>query len=155
MPNAIPSRLTSLTFASTDLQRADLSVHCEVVSGLNDGLDVRGSDTIVPSAEGRIARDRKGDVRHIVVACTIQGVGVSESLRLADAQALRDELETLFDPRSAPDTLAGVAADGSARAIECRPQPGIVWSELLPGVETASVLFDSVDPDWQVTEGGS
>ena len=151
MPNNLPVRLSSLTFDGTDLQRSDLSVHFDIVSGLSDGLDVRGIDRVIPSAAGRTAYARVGDVRHIILAGTIQGTGATEDLRLASWQNLRDELEVLFDPTQDPATLSGVALDGTTRTIDARPQPGIVWTDPgVLGVETCVVILDSVTPSWGV-----
>lgn len=151
MPNNIPARLTSLTFDSTDLQRSDLSVHFDIVF---DTLDVRGQDTIVPSAAGRTARNRKADVRHIGLRGVIQGTGASEAARLSSWQNLRDEIEALFDPTADPATLAGTGHDSSSRSILARTAPGLVWSDDgVPGLETVTVVLDSVVPDWTVTGG--
>lgn len=156
MANQLPVRLSSLTLDGVDLQRADLSVHFDIVSGLNDGLDVRGADTVVPSLAGRIPRSRKRDVRHIILSGTIQGTGASEALRLASWQNLRDELEMIFDPSADVATLVGMALDGTWRQIDVRTQPGLVWTPSpVLGVETVTVLLHSVEPDWQVTGGGS
>jgi hypothetical protein len=149
VPNNLPSRLTSLTLDGVDLQRSDLSLHCYIVSGLNDGLEVRGEDTVVPGARGQLARERVADVRRVVVRCDIQPVGVGEAARLAAAQALRDELEGLFDPEAEPATLEGVAWDGSTRSIEVRTEPGVVWDESRAlAVEGATFLLTATEPDW-------
>lgn len=148
MPNDLHARLRNLTFDAVDLQRADLSVHLDVMN-LNGGLDVRGKDTVIPSLDGRIARVRVADVRHVIVEGWIQGVGATEALRLASAQELLDELEALFSPDLDPNPLAGLAADGSTRTLLCRPQPGILWPDpIVPGVHKVSVLLDSVFPNW-------
>lgn len=155
MANSLPVALSSLTFEFTDLQRPDLSLHLDVVAGLNDGLDVRGEDTIIPSAAGRTSRNRKADVRHILLAGVLQGVGATNALRLASWQNLRDELEALFDPTAAPGTLVGLANDGSWRSIDARTI-AIVWNpSSIMGVDELSIALDSVDPDWLITGDGS
>jgi hypothetical protein len=156
MANAIPTPLSSLTYDGTDLQRSDLSVHLEITLGLNDGLDVRGEDSVVPGATGRIPRSREGDVRHLQLAGWVQGVGTTEAARLADWQSLRDELEALFDPTRDEATLAGEAWDGTTRTIEARPEPGIIWNQSeIPGVTQLSVALIATDPTWAVSGGGS
>lgn len=155
MPNSLPAYLSQLTFDGVDLQRADLSVHCDIVEGLNDGLEVRGEDTVIPSARGRTARNRKADVRHLLVACLIEGEGASEAERLASWQGLRDELEAAFDPEADPAILQGVALDGSTRAIDARTTSTMYAPSPAMGVGTLTVQLESVDPDWQVTPGAS
>lgn len=149
MANTIPATLTDLTYESVDLQRDDLAVHFDVVSGLNDGLTVRGEDTTIPAMDGRVARNRKKDTRTVVLAGFLQGIGTSESERLSDYQTLRDEMEETFDLLTV-GTLSGTAADGTTRSIDARPEL-IVWDPApVNGVGTISVTLLSVDPDWDV-----
>ena len=154
MANSLPAVLTSLTFKAVDIQRSNLSLHLDVIQGLNDGLDVRGEDTVIPSASGRIARNRKGDVRHILLAGILQGVGSTEAVRLGSWQDLRDEVEALFDPTDAPGTIVGKANDGSWRSITARTTT-IVWNPGAFGMDQLSIAMDSVDPDWLKTGDGS
>jgi hypothetical protein len=153
--NHLPVVLASLTFDSVDLQRSDLSVHLDIVAGLNDGLDVRGQDTVIPTATGRTPRTRKGDVRHILLAGVLQGTGSTEAVRLASWQNLRDELEAVFDPTADPATLVGMANDGTWRSIEARTV-AIVWNpSTVFGVGELSISLDAADPTWEITGGGS
>jgi hypothetical protein len=146
--NSLPARLTDLTFDSVDLQRSDLSLHLDIVSGLNDGLDVRGEDTVIPSADGRVFRDRKGDVRHIVLAGIIMGTGATETLRQASYQNLCDEVEATFPLTGDPAVLEGTARDGTTRSIAARAI-NLIWDESqVFGMAQVSVMLDSVDPDW-------
>ena len=154
MANSIPATLTSLTFESTDLQRSNLAVHLDVVSGLNDGLTVRGEDTVIPAMTGRVPRNRKRDMRTVLLAGFLQGIGSGEDGRLAAYQDLRDEMEALFD-LTLVGTLTGQAADGTWREIDARPEL-IVWDPApVNGVGTISVTLISLEPDWEVTGGGS
>ena len=154
MANALRGTLVSLTYEGTDLRRSDLSVHLDVVSGLNDGLTVRGEDTTIPGMDGRVARNRKKDTRTVLLAGFLQGIGSGEDGRLAAYQNLRDEMEALFD-LTLVGTLVGQAADGTWREIDARPEL-IVWDPApVNGVGTISVTFISVEPDWQITGGGS
>lgn len=154
MPNSLPANLTNLTVDAVDVQRVDLSVHLDVVSGLNDGLRVRGSDTVIPGARGRVVRNRIADARDIVLAGVLQGTGTTEADRLADYQAIRDELEGVFDPEGDPVAIAGEALDGSTRTIDARTI-SIVWNEGVLGMGNLAITMESVDPDWVVTPAGS
>ena len=154
MANALRGTLVSLTYEGSDLRRSDLSVHLDVISGLNDGLTVRGDDTVIPGLTGRVPRNRKKDSRTILLAGDLQGNGTDEDDRLASYQNLRDEMEALFD-LTAVGTLIGQAADGTWRQIDARPEL-IVWDPApVNGVGTISVTLISVEPDWQITGGGS
>lgn len=155
MPNNLTTTLAQLTFDGVDLQRSDLSVHLDLLEGLNDGLDVRGEDTVIPTARGRVARNRKADMRHLLLAGLIQGEGSSEALRLASWQSIRDELEATFDPEGLPATLSGVALDGSTRTIEARTVSSMYAPSEVPGVGTISFQLEAAEPDWQVTPESS
>lgn len=148
MSNDLPAYVTGLTIEGTDVQRADLSVHLDVIVGLNDGLNVRGKDTIVPGLAGRTLRNRKRDTRDLIVAGVVQGTGSTEGDRLSSAQTLRDELVALFDPTGVV-TISGQTADGQTRSIDARPGP-IVWngSDSVYGVWNVSIALESVVPDW-------
>lgn len=155
MANNLPATLTDLTFGGADLQRADLSIHLDIVSGLNDGKRVRGTDTVIPSMRGRVARNRIADGRDIILAGWLQGTGSSEANRLASYQNLRDEVEAIFDPEDAPATLVGQAQDGTWREIDCRTV-SIVWDPaVINGVGQLSISLDAAEADWTVTGGGS
>lgn len=155
MANSLPAKLRSLTFEGFDCQRSDLSIHLDIVSGLNDGLEVRGTDTVIPGLAGRSFRDRKADVRHIVVAGLIQGTGSTAALQLASFQNLSDAIEAAFSLTADPGTLTGEARDGTWRSIDARTT-NIVWDpEPVFGVGTISIFLDAVETDWLITGGGS
>ena len=151
MSNALPVVLTNLEFNATDLQRSDLSVHLDIVMGLNDGIQVRGVDTVIPGLEGVVPRSRILGARNVQLVGWLQPPGATEAVRLAAAQALLDELTTLFDPTMDPATLTGVARDGSTRSIDCRPETGPIFEEWdVLGVYRVSVSLIAADPTWDV-----
>lgn len=151
MANGLPAYLTNLTFGGTDLQRSNLSVHLDIVFGLNDGLEVRGVDTVIPSAVGRVARNRKADIRHIQLTGWLQAVGATNALRDAAYQVLRDEMEALFSQVAAPATLSGLAPNGSTRSILARTDT-IIWNESpVFALGELTISLDSVVPAWTVS----
>lgn len=155
MANGLEVALSAMTFQFADLQRSDLSLHLDIVEGLNNGLDVRGKDTVIPSAAGQTPRTRKADVRHILLAGILQGTGATEATRLASWQNLRDEVEALFDVVAMPGTLRGMARDGTWRTITARTT-SIIWNPApVLGVDELAIALDSTDPDWEITGGGS
>jgi hypothetical protein len=131
VPNGLPAYLRSLTYGGVDLQRSDLSLHLDISEGLNDGLRVRGKDTVVPSLAGNMPRNRVADVRDIRLTGWAQGGGATEVERLAAWQALRDELEELFttvgEAVDRIQTLEGIALDGSTRSIDCATEV-VLWT---------------------------
>lgn len=151
MSNSIDTILRSLTFKGTDIQRSDFKIHLEVKRGFLESADVRGEDTIIPGATGRVPRNRKKDLRVIELEGTVRGEGATEDLRLSDFQDSCDALISLFDPAAATGTLSGTAWDGTTRSIVCRALPGNVWSMVLPGEATFNVQLLSVVPDWTTT----
>ncbi len=151
MPNGLSAYLTNLTFGGTDLQRSNLSVHLDIVFGLNDGLEVRGVDTVIPSAVGRVPRNRKADIRHIQLVGWLQPVGATNALRESAYQVLRDEMEALFSQVAAPATLSGTAPNGSTRSILARTE-NIIWNESpVFALGELTISLDSVVPAWTVT----
>lgn len=155
MANTLPAELTSLTFDGVDLQRSDLSIHFDITKGLNDGLAVRGEDTVVPGLDGQIPRNRKRDHREIELLGRLMGVGTTLEQQLADLQASLDELEEAFAADGSPAVLSGVARDGSTRTILARVISGgfVVGPEEAPGTRAVSVALTSVVPDWTIVEG--
>jgi hypothetical protein len=94
-----------MTYATTSLQRSNLTVWLEITTGFDDVAEVRGHDTVVPHLAGRIARNRKKDVRGIELTGWVQGTGSTEAARLSSYRDLVDELQTLFDPVRVPAAL--------------------------------------------------
>lgn len=155
MSNSLPARLKNLTFDGNDIQKSDISMHFDIEQGLNDGLEVRGEDSVVPGAAGRVFRNRERDVRHLVLRGILQGTGATETVRQGSYQNLCDQVESYFPLDDDPATLVGEARDGTWRAIDARATT-IIWDpEPVFGVGWVVVNLDSVEPDWQVTGGGS
>ncbi len=150
MPNNLAANLTSLTADGVDLQRSDLSVHLDLVLGLNDGMRVRGADTVVPGARGRTPRSRVSDGRDLLLVGLLQGAGDDEATRMASYQSIRDELEELFSLEADPFEIEGVAPDGSTRSITARPV-ALTWEQApVHGVGTLTVSLDAAAPDWAI-----
>jgi hypothetical protein len=146
MPLTTP--LSSMTYATTSLQRSNLTVWLEITTGFDDVAEVRGHDTVVPHLAGRIARNRKKDVRGIELTGWVQGTGSTEAARLSSYRDLVDELQTLFDPVRVPAALAGTAWDGTTRSIVSRPI-GLRWGDLsIHGLRPLVVILEAVTPDW-------
>lgn len=138
-----------MTYRGTEL--ADLTVRrClfELVGGWRDGLSVRGDDTVIPGASGRIEEARREDLR----AIRLHGIVLATSE--ANWNTVLGELETAFDVSAAAASLIVTApfmglATGT-RTISARVE-SVVTRDLLYGLVTEyDVLLHSVasPPDW-------
>jgi hypothetical protein len=73
-----------LTYASTDIQEADLGIFFVITQGLNEAPEVRGRDFIVPGMDGQVARNRRSDHLDILLAGNVRGNGVDEEAQRSD-----------------------------------------------------------------------
>lgn len=153
MTNAVAIRAIRWTPSSgpaLDCQRADLSIHLEIVTGLDDVPAVRGVDTIVPGLTGRIPRNRVADVLAIELAGWVQGgTGAStEAARRTGYRNAVDAIQAAFDPSLDPGTLEVDTEDGETRVVSARALT-LVWGrEDIPAVRALSVALESTDPFW-------
>lgn len=153
MPNAIAYTLANLTYAGTDLQRLDLSVHLECSVGLDEIAEYRGNDTIVPALAGRISRLGMPDVLPIELAGIVQARPAGASDSGATFREVAEELKALFVPGGAPQVLTGLGPDGSTYTINAKPISNpLRWGpQDVPGFRELTVILQSLDPLWVVT----
>ena len=119
-----------------------------VVSGLDDGMEVRGEDTIIPGAAGRVARDRIRDRRVIEIQGWVQGTGADPGDDMRDAM---ETLRTLFDPTRSSATLSVLLEDQTRTAsISCRPLPETMIEYLDAYAIGMNVRFEAIGNDWTV-----
>lgn len=121
-----------------------------LVRGLDDSLVVRGSDTVVPSLAGRIARARIADRRVIELAGPVMGTGATEALQLADLRAAMETLRTLFSPTRTAANLVIALENGGTATISARPVNMVVSPVLIPAFRMVSVELESVAPTWVI-----
>lgn len=124
-----------------------------IIRGLAEGPEVRGSDTVIPSLTGQVARSRVKHRRVIEGEGFISGCGADETAQLIDFVNIQDELQTLFHPVIAPQTLSVVREDGSVRTIAARVLNYVYGDDTIPTFRTISVEWESLVPDW--TDVGS
>ena len=74
---------TAITADGVDLTRSDGKIIFRVTRGLDEVPEVRGVDTIVPSLQGRIPRDRRLDRLIIEAEGMVMGTGASETAQRA------------------------------------------------------------------------
>lgn len=142
----------SAVFDGTNLEQSSgghLRLCLRIVSGLYDGLQVRGTDSTIPSTAGQVARTRVGHQRVIELEGWGAGTGANETAMRADMVDLLDELAALFDPTKMPQTLTATRMDGSQVTIEARPLDDLIITDVgIPAYRNISVSLLSVDPDW-------
>lgn len=122
-----------------------------LVGGLDSGLEVRGEDTVIPTAAGRVARNRVRDVRVIEVDGLVTGTGASEAARMDDFRDAMETLRTLFAPTRAAASLVVLLEDGIRSAtISCRPLPGPQVRYYPTSAARWALAFEAVGTDWVV-----
>lgn len=152
MTNA--AAVIGLTFDSTDIQQNPIGIFLEIKRGMYEGPEVRGSDTVVPSRTGRIARNRVADRWVIELEGYVAGRGATEAAQREHFLDLVDIVRALFDPTSLPATLSAEMQDGGTRTIEARTLPTVLWDQVVPSMARVSVQLEAVE-DWVVTVAGS
>ena len=148
MTNAVA--VIALTYDATDVQASDFGIFLEIVRGLNETPEVRGTDTVVPGRAGRIARNRVADRLPIELRGIVMGNGSTEADQRDDFRTNVLALRALFSPARTPTDLVATLEDGSTATISARPL-NIVWDEQVPSLSAnVSVELESVDPDWSI-----
>ena len=142
---------TSLVADGVDLTRSDARILGRVVRGLNELPEVRGKDTIIPGASGRVPRNRKLDRLMVEWEGMVMGAGVDEDAQREDFRDLVDSIRTLMNPVQDPYELVVTVEDGSTRSITARPV-NVVWGpDDIPSYRTASLQWEAIDAaDWGV-----
>lgn len=139
---------TGLMANGTDLTRTDLRILMRVTSGLGEVWEVRGRDTIIPSAHGQTARNRKRNRLVIVAEGMIQGDGATRDLQEIDFVTLQDIIRDLMDPTQSPYTLEVTREDGSQVSITARPI-NVMWGDDdIPTYRTLSCEWLAIGADW-------
>lgn len=130
---ANPAASIPLTFGGTDLQQNPIGIFLEIVEGLAGTATVRGTDTIVPGLAGRIARNRKADVRRIELRGLVAGTG--------------NEIETV--------AITGAPTGGTfTLTFQGQTTAGIAWDATAATIQTALEALSNVAPGDVVVTGG-
>lgn len=143
-----------LTFDGTDVQQNPIGIFLEITKGLNEGPEVRGTDTVVPGLTGRIARNRIADRWVIELQGYVAGIGSTEAAQREHFRDLVTTFRALFDPTALPATLAAETEDGGTQTISARTLPTVLWEQVVPSMARVSVQLEAVE-DWVVTVAGS
>ena len=118
--------------------------------GLDNSASVRGKDSLIPSRDGLVVRNRVTHTRRIVLEGLAMGVGVNHDAQRADFRSIVELLRTLFDPTLDPGTLVVILEDGNTATIDARTMPEEPeWGpDTMPTARTLSVELEAVDDDW-------
>lgn len=157
MSNALGYTLSDLKFNDVELQRDDLTVHLEIIRGLDELPSMRGADTVIPHLEGRVDRLWVADTLDVELEGFVQGDGATEALRRASFRTLMEELKVLFFP-GIVGTLSGLGADGQTyilNDVKAISEPLRWGPQDIPGYKVLNVLLVSNIPSWGVEGGGS
>lgn len=139
--------ILDVTFDGISVQDTD-TLFLEIVSGLYDGLDVRGEDVTINYLAGQVPRSRRGHTRRVLLKGFCRGDGSTQDERRLSYRAERENMELLFDVTAMPATLEVTYADLSSRSITARTL-NIIATELVPAeVADVSIELLSTDPDW-------
>ena len=121
--------------------------------GLDSGPRVRGVDTVIPSAAGRIARNRVADGRAIGLEGFVMGTGSDLPAQRDDFRQAIEELRALFDPTLDPGELEVILEGGATATIDARTMPEEPeWGPIEMSTYRAfSVELEAVDDDWTIS----
>lgn len=137
---------TGVSANGTDLSTGHF--YLRLVRGLIEVAEVRGEDTVIPSATGRVPRNRVADTLRIEAAGMVMGQGMDEATQQADLRAAMDALRALMDPTLAPYLITATLEDGSTRTIMARPLNLVPGPDDIPSYRTVSLEWESVSPAW-------
>jgi hypothetical protein len=143
-----------LTYGGTDIQNSSIGTFLEIRRGLNEIPEVRGIDTIIPSAVGRRLRNRVKDRRIIELFGYVAGTGSGEAAQRSSFRTQVAALKALFDP-TVSRSLVATLENGGTGTIAARTLTmiwGDAWSEdLSPSFASVSIELESVAPEWTIT----
>jgi hypothetical protein len=124
-----------LEYAATDLQPSDLSILFKVFRGLWESPSVRGTDTVIPAAEGRFEGNRVKDIQKIELRGWVRATPSVDS-DIEDAidsyQASFIALRELFANDRDRADLVATLRDGTLMSIAARPL-NMVINEVIEG----------------------
>lgn len=153
MTNA--AAVIGLTVDGTDVQQDPIGIFLELVRGLNEPPRVRGLDTVVPGAPGRLARNRVSDGFVLELRGYVSGTGSDEEAQRGAYRDLVNTFRVLFDPTRDPVDVVATLEDGSTASCSARALPTAVWDQIVPAMARVSVEMESLDADWVIEPGGS
>lgn len=145
MSLVLPAAVSYAGYELTELVDGTPRILTQVVRGLDQPRGVRGADTVIPGATGRIRRIRVSDTLVIELLVTVMAVGSSEAEQRADLREVIDELVALFDPVNGDAELVASLEDDSLRSIMAAPVNVLPSTDLsIPTRRVLSVELEAV-----------
>lgn len=124
-----------------------------LVRGYDESWETRGSDTVIPSAAGRVRRNRIRDVLKIEVVAEVMGTGSDDAAQRADLRAAVDSLKALFDNTLAPAELVIELEDGTFAGIDAAAVNTVSASPTSgdhhPTIRVLSFELEAIGDVWQ------
>ena len=122
-----------------------------LASGLDDGLAVRGVDTVIPGSAGEVERVRIAGARIIEIQGWVRGLGADDAARADDFRDAMETLRTLFSPtRTAATLIVGLEDAVRTATIAARPLPDPIIAYKPVPAASVSVQLKAVDPVWVI-----
>jgi hypothetical protein len=147
-----PAIPVSIVADGVDLTRSDMRILMMVTKGLNEVPEVRGEDTVVPSLNGRIPRNRRQDRLVIEAQGWVMGAGASETAQLTDFRGLIESIRDLMNRVQDPYNLSVIDEAGTTHTITARPIDLVVGDMRIPSYREVTCVWESVDAaDWGVS----
>jgi len=149
----LKTHLPVVSFGGTSVTVDSSGQHAQwlrLVRGLDEGWEVRGEDTVIPSAAGRVARNRVRDTLTIDLEGVIVGVGATPALQVANTRTRLTALRALFDPAAAPASLVVELEDGTEASITCRTLNLVTLDYPDPVYRPVSIELEAVGADWVI-----
>lgn len=142
--------MAELAYDSQDIRQAAArtsgsGIFFDLVSGYAEKATTRGVDTVIPGADGRVARNRVKDVRRIVLEGYVVGTSASDWRSKTDT--LMAKMDPSLDNKNLviDDSYLGV---GSTKTIACRVVNVVGGPITAARFQTWSIELESVAPDW-------
>jgi hypothetical protein len=144
-----------LEYDSFDLQPSDLSVYFKVLRGLWEPPAVRGTDTVIPAAEGRFEGNRVNDVQRIELRGWVRAVPSIDTV-VADAidsyQTAFRALRVLFANDRDRAALVATLRDGTVLSISARPMNMVIAEDIEGWFSNVSIELEGYG-DWAEVVG--
>jgi hypothetical protein len=139
-----------VTYRGTDVQEDPPGILLTVVGSPYAGLEVRGTDYLVPTEPGLYALNRVATRRILALEGFVMGSGANEDAAREDFAILRALFHGVFNPRLDPDALVLALEDGTQITADYRTLPDIVWNQVGPSFAMVGVRLETVTPEWSV-----
>lgn len=141
-----------VSFDGTSLQNFASGIWLDLVVGLVETPNVRGSDTTIPASAGTLEGNRVNDYLPLELRGSVRAAAA-----LTDPAAMRasyfanlQTVRTLFASNRSRANLVATIPGGITKTISARPL-NIVFAEIIPGEYAELSISLAGDDDWTVS----